>query len=129
MLKCPDCGFEATDYERVCPICNAPLKGITIESDLPIKEEKIKDDRPVKSNPDWYAKIHAKMQAKREAQQEPPIPHCPKCGSTSITVMKKGFGVGKSLIGGAVAGPVGLLAGGIGANKVQRVCINCGHKF
>ena len=36
---------------------------------------------------------------------------CPKCGSTSLTANKKGFGVGKAVIGTAVAGPIGLVAG------------------
>ena len=56
-------------------------------------------------------------------------PTCPKCGSTSITTMKKGFGVGKAAAGVAVAGPVGALAGGIGANETFNVCQNCGHKW
>ena len=61
--------------------------------------------------------------------QKQGIPCCPRCGSTSVTVMKKGFGVGKSLVGGAIVGPVGLLAGGIGANKIKHVCVNCGNKW
>lgn len=54
---------------------------------------------------------------------------CPFCGSTQIQVVKKGFGFGKAAAGAWVAGPVGLLAGGIGAGKVQRVCLKCGKKF
>ena len=57
------------------------------------------------------------------------IPRCPKCRSTSITVNKKGFGVGKALVGGALTGGIGLLAGGVGANKIQCTCLACGHKF
>ena len=54
---------------------------------------------------------------------------CPKCGSTSLSGNKKGFGVGKALVGLAITGGVGLLAGGIGANKVIVTCMNCGHTF
>lgn len=57
------------------------------------------------------------------------VARCPKCGSTSITVVKKGFGFGKAFAGSLLVGPVGLFAGGIGANKVQRVCLSCGHKW
>lgn len=54
---------------------------------------------------------------------------CPKCLSTKITDHKKGFGVGKALVGGLAAGPLGLLAGGIGKNKIELTCLKCGHKF
>ncbi len=54
---------------------------------------------------------------------------CPKCGSTSITANKKGVGIGKAAVGAVVAGPIGLLAGGIGKNKITCTCLNCGHKF
>ena len=57
------------------------------------------------------------------------IPRCPKCGSSSIQAMKKGFGLGKAAVGGLLLGPVGLLGGAIGSNKIKRVCLNCGHKF
>ena len=43
---------------------------------------------------------------------------CPKCGSTSLTANKKGFGVGK-----------GLVAGNKGAKKVRITCLNCGNQW
>ena len=54
---------------------------------------------------------------------------CPKCGSTSITANKKGGRIGKAAVGAIGAGPIGLLAGGIGKNKITCTCLNCGHKF
>jgi hypothetical protein len=57
------------------------------------------------------------------------IPYCPKCYSTSLTANKKGFGVGKAVIGAFVAGPIGLVAGNIGSQKVKVTCLNCGHQF
>ena len=56
-------------------------------------------------------------------------PKCPKCGSTSISADKKGFGVGKAVVGAAVAGPIGLVAGNMGAKKVRITCLNCGHQW
>lgn len=62
---------------------------------------------------------------------------CPKCGSTSITGQKKGYGVVKGGLGAAALGTmtggvgviVGLGAGNIGRNKVKCTCMNCGYKF
>ena len=39
---------------------------------------------------------------------------CPKCGSTQIQAMKRGWK---------------LTTGLIGSNKIERVCLNCKHKF
>lgn len=54
---------------------------------------------------------------------------CPECNSQHIDVQKKGFGVGKAAVGALAIGPYGLLAGGIGKNKLQLTCLKCGHKF
>lgn len=54
---------------------------------------------------------------------------CPRCGSTSLSGNKKGYGVGKAAVGVFLAGPIGLVAGGIGSNKVKVTCLKCGHKF
>ncbi|WP_315118311.1 hypothetical protein [uncultured Clostridium sp.] len=54
---------------------------------------------------------------------------CPKCSSTQVHVQRKGIGVGKTAVGGMLAGPMGLLAGGIGKNKIELTCLRCGHKF
>lgn len=54
---------------------------------------------------------------------------CPKCGSTSLSANKKGFSLGKAAAGAFVAGPVGLVGGTLGANKLEVTCLNCGHKF
>jgi hypothetical protein len=59
----------------------------------------------------------------------PNIPTCPKCGSHSIQVIKKGFGAGKAVAGAFLLGPIGIAAGAIGSGEIQRVCANCGHKF
>ena len=52
-----------------------------------------------------------------------------KCGSTSLSGNKKGYGIGKGVIGAAVFGPIGLIAGNIGSKKVIVTCMNCGYKY
>lgn len=54
---------------------------------------------------------------------------CPKCKSTHISGNKKGFGVGKALVGGVLAGGIGLLGGFIGSRKIENTCMQCGHAW
>lgn len=54
---------------------------------------------------------------------------CPKCGSTSLSANKKGFGVGKAAVGVFTVGVLGAAAGGIGSGKVVITCLNCGHRW
>lgn len=54
---------------------------------------------------------------------------CPKCRSTQIMAGNKGFGLGKAIIGGLAAGPVGLLGGVIGSKKVMITCLKCGYRW
>ena len=56
------------------------------------------------------------------------IAYCPKCYSTNLTAHKKGFGIGKAIIGASIH-PLGLVAGNIGAKKVRVTCLKCGHQF
>jgi len=52
---------------------------------------------------------------------DPNLCYCPKCHSTSITVVKKGFGLGKAAVGAVLLGPIGLVGGALGANKIEKV--------
>jgi len=50
---------------------------------------------------------------------------CPSCHSTQVTAGKKGFGIGKAVVGGVLLGPVGLLAGFIGSKNMEFFCLSC----
>lgn len=69
------------------------------------------------------------QQLKIQHKQYSAMAKCPRCGSTSLSGNKKGYGVGKGVVGAAALGPIGLVAGNIGAKKVVVTCMKCGHKF
>lgn len=71
----------------------------------------------------------AKQREVAEPTQEIHDVHCPLCGSTQLTANKKGFGLGKAIAGGVLLGPVGLLSGFLGSNKVRITCLKCGHQW
>ena len=52
---------------------------------------------------------------------------CPRCGSTSLSVNKKGFSAGQAYAGMFTAG--GILLGAVGMNKLRVTCLNCGYRF
>lgn len=64
-----------------------------------------------------------------EKEKEDFQAHCPKCGSISITVAKKGFNANQGCCGAILLGPLGLLCGAREANKMHSVCMKCGHKW
>lgn len=68
---------------------------------------------------------------------DPNAMRCPKCGCTSLSGNKKGYGVVKGAAGAAVMGAltggvgaiVGLGAGNVGRKKVAVACMRCGHRW
>lgn len=55
--------------------------------------------------------------------------YCPYCGSSQLTANKKGFGAGKAVVGAALTGGIGLLAGFIGSGNVKVTCLKCGRRW
>lgn len=62
---------------------------------------------------------------------------CPKCRSVDVSLLdenRKGFSVGKAVVGGVLTsglGGVGALAGLAGGKRKKKVfsCHDCGHVF
>lgn len=71
----------------------------------------------------------AKYENKIHETMDEDIVRCPRCGSTQIAANKKGFGFGKAAAGGLLLGPVGLLGGFMGSNKVLITCLKCGCQW
>ncbi|MCX7746461.1 MAG: TerD family protein [Clostridia bacterium] len=54
---------------------------------------------------------------------------CIRCGSNRITAGKKGFSVGKAALGAVLLGPIGLMGGFLGSNKLEFACLVCGARW
>lgn len=72
-----------------------------------------------------------KRQAKERKQQAAAegVACCPRCGSTSLSLNKNGFGGGKATAGMLAVGLGGAVAGTYGMNKMKITCLNCGYKY
>ncbi len=57
---------------------------------------------------------------------------CPMCGETAnwkkVDQSNKGFSVGKSVAGGLLFGPIGLVGGALGKSTSTYCCGKCGFK-
>lgn len=66
----------------------------------------------------------------KKTKEEEKVVRCPKCKGAQITAHKKGFGLGKAVVGTVT---FGLLAGAgfgaVGKNKIYLSCMHCGHQW
>lgn len=148
---CLNCGERLLANAAKCPSCNADAKEYPIVmSDDTDRIWQIKADAPhvVYKKSFWQraaeqgSEINRQKAYENTSQSNPltkkerikenkanGIACCPKCGSTSLSANKKGFGIGKAVVGAALTGGIGLVAGNIGAKKVVVTCLNCGHQW
>ena len=146
IIFCPKCGKENHASSAFCGYCG---------NSFPAFDAKIPENTDrIKTNMDWaYYKANLQMQqqalqlkhqeleeARRQTKQQQQqlrlqqkqhddMMRCPYCGSTSLSGNKKGYGIGKGVIGASLFGPLGLIAGNIGASKITVTCMKCGRKF
>jgi len=152
---CLNCGDILLAQAKRCPTCGKKEKDLLliVRSD----KEKILEIRSNVPNPKggklpkWQTNLELKSkiwnnspEKKREViaerknkAEENGLACCPKCGSTSLSANKKGFGIGKAVVGGiagvvaplGILGLMGLTAGNIGSKKVRVTCLKCGYQF
>lgn len=146
VMFCTKCGKENRSDSAFCGYCGTPFTSFV--ADKPISGELTKTDMDLayyKANLQLQQQAlqmqqqeleemrkqteQQRQQLKLQRKQDADMMRCPRCCSTSLSGNKKGYGIGKGVIGAALFGPLGLVAGNIGAGKVVITCMKCGHKF
>jgi len=135
---CLNCGDNLLEQARKCPTCGKKDLLLLDRNEV----EKIKE---IKSNvpnpkggsaPKWKTNLELKSQIwsnskenqkkviveRKQTADANGIACCPKCGFTSLSGNKQGFGVGKAYF-------FGLLAGTINSKKVIITCLKCGYQW
>lgn len=124
-IICPYCG-EKTEKGNFCTNCRGEMHHYALQAIKP-GDELNSDALALRMQ---AAQLQMqKRQLELQTSQVKTMARCPVCGCTSLSGDKKGFGVGKAVVGAAIVGPIGLIAGNINADKVKVTCMNCGHKF
>lgn len=136
---CPQCGKENISNANFCRYCGGQIKNqITQVNDASLKQQELQAKIQLANLKVQKEQLELQQkQLQMQQLQYNSMIKCPKCGSTSITGQKKGYGVVKGGLGaaalGAATGGIGLIiglgAGNIGRKKIRCTCMNCGHKF
>jgi hypothetical protein len=95
------------------------------------QEESARAAREQEERLQLQAKILVEERRKRDfpPREEESGVRCPMCNSTQIAGHKQGFDVGRAVVGDLLLGPLGLLGGMIGKDRVKITCLKCGHVF
>ncbi|MPW25955.1 hypothetical protein GC105_09145 [Alkalibaculum sp. M08DMB] len=147
--KCPTCGTKDKDFPLIDK--NDKVRISEIVSGVPCPKGNLKPQwqkNTLEKKSGFWANLNEQAQEinranaqEKQAQQErisqmdrEGIAYCPKCHSTSLTAHKKGFGIGKAVIGASLTAPIGggiigAIAGNMNAKKVRVTCLKCGHQF
>ena len=146
VMFCTKCGKENSADSKFCGYCGNPFTSFIAEKnenskmtkedmdlayykaslqmqqqELLMREQELEEAR--------RQTVQQQEQLRLQQKQYDDMMKCPRCGSTSLSGNKKGYGIGKGVIGAAIFGPLGLMAGNMGANKVIVTCMKCGYKF
>ena len=111
------------------------LAFLTNEESLKEREKTIKEKEIIKQEQQLIKKQERKITydeyvKDREERKNSNEVCCPRCGSTSLSANKKGWSLGKGLVGAALINPIGGVATGmIGKNKIIITCLKCGKQF
>ena len=125
-MFCTKCGAKLPDDCKFCTSCGTKINYSVTNT----------QQQSMMSNEELKLRMQAQQMQIQQQQFNSQL-RCPKCGSTSISGNKKGYGIVKGGLG-ALAGTailpgigtaIGAGLGNAGSKKVICTCMNCGHKF
>lgn len=112
--NCIKCGSENTTDEIDDYNCKMDdyllLFRISHDGNFILQMLKLKNEDPI----EYELKMAQFREIAERKKAEESKPRCPKCGSTSIATVNKGYS---------------LLTGFLGSGKPMNVCQSCGHKW
>jgi hypothetical protein len=115
LVTCPNCGKQASNKAQKCFICGYE----TLNLVAPPKKESQTTQVTTRITPPTITPPTIDESQIR----------CPKCSSTQIIANKKGFDVGRAVVGGFLTLGIGAVAGLWGSNDLRLNCLNCGHRW
>jgi predicted RNA-binding Zn-ribbon protein involved in translation (DUF1610 family) len=147
---CLNCGDKLLELAKKCPTCGKKNL-LLIDKNETQKIQQIKNNVPNPKDgivPNWKTNLEMKSQIwnndeenkakknkakenkrkkittreRKKTAKENGVACCPKCGFTSLSGNKQGFGIVKAYL-------FGLAAGNINSKKVLVTCLNCGHQW
>lgn len=138
-MYCTKCGARIANDSKFCTSCGTKIN-YTVQSANQNVMTKEQFEMQIQMQQLKMQQQQMNMQAEQlrmQQEQFNSMLRCPKCGSTSISGNKKGFGVVKGGLGalalgaatGGLGAVAGLGAGNIGRKKVICTCMNCGYRF
>lgn len=137
-MFCTECGNKLDTDSKFCTKCGNKIDYALERKKNIISNEQIQSKAQIQQLQIQQAQLKLQAeQLKLQQEQFNSQVRCPKCGSTSISANKKGYGVVKGGLGAVILGggtlgigaPIGAALGNIGRNKVICTCMNCGYKF
>ena len=108
--QCPGCG--SFSIGRFCSVCGQNLDGTAHPQAAPLP--------PQPQVQTVYVPVHS---------QNTPAHYCPKCGSTQVAQVHRGFSWGIAILGFFLLPGWGLLFGFIGCKKPRLQCRSCKRKW
>jgi len=136
LICCSECGKGISDKAEACPHCGCPLKlqrlpdsVVCLDCHKPFPFNDQVCPHCGLFNSQKY-NLLAELEPEPETEKQDTAVYCPRCRArNALTAGKKGFSVGKAIVGGVLTGGIGLLGGFIGSKKTVITCLKCNHKW